>query len=95
MKSDGRFSLLPIQVKLQVGNDKTEKKNLYCCLQDSYILFGPMLTNTPPVLVINLETCHLGYTNKRDIQLIDGDTKYLIKFPTDANIDSWIDKVGL
>ena len=85
--------MLASQVRLQIGTDKPDK-NLYCGLQENFLLFGPLLTNTPPIKVINVETCQLGYTNKREIQLIDGDTKYLIKFSPDANTDLWIDKVG-
>ena len=94
MGSDGSFLLVADQVRLQIENDKVEKKNLYCVLKGSHLLFGPQLTNKPPIVVINLETSQLGYTKKRDIQLIEGDTKYLIKFSQETNMDLWIEKVG-
>ena len=95
MRSDGRFSMLLDGVSLQSGNRQSFEKNLYCCLQHHFILFGPKLTNAPPLKVINLENCLLVKNHKKDIHLKDGDEDLTIRYSSEEQAKQWAEKVSL
>ena len=95
MTSDGRFDMVLEGVSLQSSNRRSFEKNLYCCLQRHFILFGPKLTAVPPIFVIDLENCMIVKTVKKDIHLKDGDEDHTIRYPSDEQAKQWAEKVSL
>ncbi|KAI6657254.1 hypothetical protein LOD99_1 [Oopsacas minuta] len=93
MVSNGKFQMIESCVSLQSGKNKAFVKNLYCCLQNIFILFGPRLTYTPPLAVINLEQCVIVQAVKNEIQLKESDAMYTIRFPKEDQAKLWADKI--
>lgn len=95
MRSDGRFSMLIDGVSLQSGNRKLVEKDLYCCLQHHFVLFGPKLTNVPPLKVLNLEDCMLVKTTKKELHIKDGNEDHTIRYSSEEQAKQWAEKVSL
>ena len=92
MSSDGRFDLAINGVTLEVGSNKIS--NLYCCLQNIYLLFGPKLNGQAPLRVLNLETCEVTkHKNKKKVRLSDAQNIYTIQFPRSEDSQLWFAKV--